>query len=230
MKKKGFTLMELLIVVALVIILAVIALFAMNPQRTIEKNQNTKRKAELSGLKKTLENWYNDKNCYPRPAEICYDAPDDNNTCHLCGDNQNSPSFSPYLSRLPCDPQSPTKEYLYQVDNLNCPSWFRIYSNISGSTDQDNDILSVDCSAGCGPPPSYLYKYGVSSPNISLEFPTATTVPPSPTSIPSCPADLWCMEPGYGCKHCGDVANCTTNCGSPLRLFSNNDCSQACEP
>lgn len=222
--RQGFTLTELLIVIGLVSIISIIALLAINPKKSIEKNQNTQRKAELSTLGKTLENWYNDKNCYPKPSEICYDAPNANNTCHICGNHQRSPIFSPYLSRLPCDPQSSTKDYLYQVDSLSCPHWFRIYSNISGSLGNDQDVITSGCSAGCGPPPKYNYQYGISSPNIDLEF------LPSPTNVPSCPADNWCLEPGYGCKHCGSVANCTANCGSPIRLFSNNNCSQVCQP
>ncbi|MGB9883318.1 MAG: hypothetical protein ACPLRN_02270 [Microgenomates group bacterium] len=159
--------MELLIIIGLIALIAIIALIALRPKTQIDKGQDAKRKTELSQLQKVLEDWYNDKNCYPKPQQICYDSPDTNNTCHICGNQSTSPSFSPYLSHLPCDPAHPTKQYLYQVDNLNCPSWYRIYTILSNRS--DNIIKEVGCEAGCGPSPNYIYNYGVASPNIDLE-------------------------------------------------------------
>jgi len=167
-----FTLMELLIIVALIALLATAVLVFFNPKRMIEKSWDGKRKHELSQLKKVLEDWYNDKNCYPRPEEICYNSPTSNNTCHICGNHQNSPKLTLYLSSLSCDPQHPTKKYLYQVDNQTCPKWYRIYADLSSSdyTNNDPQTEEVGCFfQGCGPGPNYGYDYGVSSPNIDLE-------------------------------------------------------------
>jgi len=169
---RGFTLMELLIIIALIALLAIAVLILFNPKKQIEKSWDGKRKHELSQLKKVLEDWYNDKNCYPRPEEICYDSPTSNNTCHICGNHQNSPKLTPYLSSLPCDPQHPTKEYLYQVDNQTCPKWYRIYADLSSSdyTNNNPQTEEVGCFfQGCGPGPNYGYDYGVSSPNVDLE-------------------------------------------------------------
>ena len=169
---RGFTLMELLIIIALIVLIATAFLVLFNPKKQIEKTWDGKRKQELSQLKEALEDWYNDKNCYPKPSEICYDSPTANNTCHICGNQPTSPSFSPYLSYLPCDPESPKKNYLYQVDNLTCPTWYRIYADLSLS-DYRNDEPStkeLGCYVqSCGPAPNYGYDYGVSSPNIDLE-------------------------------------------------------------
>lgn len=217
MKKDGFTLMEILIVVAIVMILAVVTLFILNPRKQIDKTSDTKRKAELSSLKKVLEDWYNDKNCYPIDTQICYDHFDSERTCHVCGTNSDSPSFNPYLSKLPCDPRSPTKDYLYQVDNVSCPTWFRVYTNLS--YEEDPDINMAGCTSGCGSAPTYSYNYGVTSPNISLEKP------------PTCPGDLWCWQTGLLCKHCGALGECTSGgCGSPLHLFSDSACTVPCSP
>jgi len=167
-----FTLMELLIIIALLALVAIAAFVLLNPKKQLEKVWDGKRKHELSQLKKVLEDWYNDKNCYPRPEEICYDSPTANNTCHICGNHQNSPKLTPYLSSLPCDPQHPTKEYLYQVDNPTCPKWYRIYADLSSSdyTTNDPQTEEVGCFfQGCGPGPNYGYDYGLSSPNVDLE-------------------------------------------------------------
>jgi len=163
--KKAFTLMELLIVVSIIALLGAAVLALLNPMFQIKKSWDSKRKGELATLNKVLEDWYNDKQCYPTPSEICYDGP--NSPCHICGSKSSSPNFSPYLPQLPCDPQSTTKQYLYQVDNNTCPSWYRIYTTLSNTADPV--IVSVGCQFGCGPAPDFSYNYGVSSPNIGLE-------------------------------------------------------------
>lgn len=174
-KKTGFTLMELLIVIAMIAVLATAVIYLINPMKQIQKSQDTRRKNDLGQLQKVLEDFYNDKNCYPKPAEVCYNPSatpitDGSFICNICGSDSHSPPFS-YLSRLPCDPQHPTKKFLYQVNNNSCPSWYRIYTKLSN--DSDPVITSVGCQGnGCGSSatsPQYGFNYGVSSPNTSLE-------------------------------------------------------------
>jgi len=168
----AFTLMESLIIVAFFAVLAIAAFILLNPKKQLEKAWDSKRKHELNQLKKVLEDWYNDKQCYPKPVEICYDSPASNNTCHICGAKSPIRDLSPYLSRLPCDPQSPQKDYLYQVDSLDCPKWYRIYADLSLSdyTNNDSATKEVGCySQSCGPAPKYGYDYGKTSENIDLE-------------------------------------------------------------
>lgn len=175
----SFTLIELLITVALIAVIAVVIFVLLNPSRQIKKTWDSKRKNELGQLRKILEDWYNDKNCYPKPSEICYDPSntplsDGTYACHICGNHSNSPSFSPYLAKLPCDPQYPTKQYLYQVDNLTCPTFYRIYTqlspiNQSGITN-DPDSKAVGCFPFCGPiNQTTAYNYAVTSPNTKPE-------------------------------------------------------------
>lgn len=173
--KKSFTLMELLIVISIIVLLAIVILISLNPRGQINKSHDSKRKLELTQLSKVLEDYYNDKNCYPKPDEVCYDATGQT-TCHICGNETSPPNFdnfSPYQNKLPCDPQHPSKKYLYQVDNISCPTWYRIYTDLSNSTDPA--ITEVGCSSGCGPAPDHPYNYGVSSPNIGLETGEGTT-------------------------------------------------------
>src|SRR5574340_1311498 len=144
MGKKAFTLLELTIVIALIAILAVILILLLNPWQQIGRGNDAKRKHDLDVLKKVLEDYYNDKGCYPLAAQLCYDIPPGptevrkgigagatlySYTCHICNtDDPNRPNFSPYLSPLPCDPEHPQKEYLYEVDPTNgsCPRWYNI--------------------------------------------------------------------------------------------------------
>lgn len=167
----SFSLMELLVVISFIIIIAIVALITLNPKKQIEKSSDAKRKQELTLLQKSFEDYYNDKNCYPSPQDVCYNSPtqlqDGSYTCNICGNESLSPSFSPYLSRLPCDPNHPNKKYLYQTDSLNCPTLYRIYTKISSA---DPAVSQVGCSYGCGPINSQTsYNYGVTSPNTSLQ-------------------------------------------------------------
>jgi len=173
----GFTLMELLIIIAIIAILAAVAIVLLNPWQQIAKAQDSRRKNDLAALQKVFEDYYNDKSCYPKPNEVCYPSsqlgynPQLDTKCYICG-NEPSPAnfanFSPYMARLPCDPQHPTYKYLYQVENLTCPSWYRIYSELSATWSRESD--SAGCGEdGCGLSPNYGYDYGISSPNIALE-------------------------------------------------------------
>jgi four helix bundle suffix protein len=194
---RGFTLMELLITVAFLALIAVAVFVLLNPSKQIKKTWDSKRKNELGQLRKVLEDWYNDKNCYPKPSEICYDPSntplsDGTYTCHICGNQPGSPNFSPYLSKLPCDPQSPAKQYLYQVDNLTCPTFYRIYTQLSPISESgitnDPDSKAVGCFPFCGPiNQTTSNNYAVTSPNTKPESDINTTL-----------------------YHCSGINNCTS--------------------
>jgi prepilin-type N-terminal cleavage/methylation domain-containing protein len=193
----SFTLIELLIVIALIAILATAAIILFNPMQQIGKSQDAKRKSDLNMLNKAFEEFYNDKGCYPTAADVCYDSAINEGSffsCHICDKH---PDF-PYLNQLPCDPQSPKKEYYYIYNKETCPTWYHIYSKFS--TKNDPQSISLGCQSGaCGPAPRG-YDYGVSSPNTSLYADTA----------------FICLdkddENNKVCITCGNsYAQCTTN-------------------
>lgn len=212
MNKKGFTLMEILIVVAVIGLIAGAVIMLLNPFTQLEKAYDAKRKKDLSLLKKAIEEWYNDKGCYPKPEEICYTPLEDvinvcelvgtnpkpvgSQICNICGDEPDSPSFSPYLERLPCDPLHDKYKYVYEVEarpgipncsfsgdaTHTCASWYKVYSSLFNK--EDRDATALGCiRGGCGlssrevfPPiiteyPSgYGFSYGISSPNTRLSY------------------------------------------------------------
>lgn len=200
--KKSFTLLELLIVISIIVLIAIVALISLNPKKQIEKSQDTKRKQELNQLGKVIEDYYNDKNCYPPPGEVCYNYTG-GTTCNICGNHVDSPDFDPYLSNLPCDPQQPTKKYLYEVDDLDCPSWYRIYADLSNNTDPI--ISEVGCISGCGPNGSY--NYGVSSSNVGLE-----------TSLTACLTSGSCSD------YCSMIGKSCASSGTVYETYSENGC------
>lgn len=212
-KNSGFTLLELLIVVALIAIIATAFLILFNPMQQIFKAQDSKKKSELNVLKNSFEDYYNDKNCYPKPNEVCYDAKDtyallEAITCNICG-SQTSPlnysNISPYIKSLPCDPKSPASNYLYQVDSLTCPKWFKVYSELGYKNDPI--IKDLGCTTeSCGPKPNYGYDFGVASPNIDLEKTSS----------------FYCFNNGRNCNSCGssyEACNTRYSCQSYKKFY-----------
>ncbi|MFA6532446.1 MAG: prepilin-type N-terminal cleavage/methylation domain-containing protein [Patescibacteria group bacterium] len=190
-KNSGFTLLEILIVVSLLAIIAAAIIVFLNPMLQINKAQDSRKKSDLNVLKKSFEDYYNDKNCYPTLEKVCYNAksqyaPNEAKTCNICGSNPLSPSFTPYMTALPCDPESPKKEFLYQVDDLTCPKWFKVYSELGYKIDPI--ISELGCSSeSCGPKPDYGFDFAVTSPNTEPEKPSV----------------FYCFNDGKNCNSCG---------------------------
>lgn len=213
------TMVELLLVVTIIVILAVLLLIAINPTKQFQKAHDSKRKQELNQLTKTFNEFYNNKSRYPQAPEVCYTAPEtDGETCSclICGKHGSSPNFSPYMSRLPCDPSHPGRDYLYQYQCTQ-GTWFKLYSILSSST---------------------TYSYGVSSENVSVEpYPESeiippTAVPPSPSpgggSPDSCFNPTYCLKGGI-CNICGSPSACSNpaTCDAG-QYFSNSSCTSSC--
>jgi prepilin-type N-terminal cleavage/methylation domain-containing protein len=222
----GFTLMEMLIVMAILTVIALVVILGLNPLGQISKAHDAKRKSDLSTIKKVFEDYYNDKSCYPPPSAVCFDGSGNTSPCTICGAQANSPSFSPYLNQLPCDPTNNTsKKYLYEVDNTTCATSFKIYTKLENMT--DNSIAETGCQNGCGPISSYDNNYGVSSPNTDLERGAAPGLTATPT-----PGDRYVccsVNTPSTCNTCGAYADCMASPGCRhdrvYSVASNPDCS-----
>ena len=160
-KESGFTLFEIIITMALLTLLVIVVYSSINVKAQLDKGSDVRRKADLSTLTKELDDFYNDRNRYPLPSEICYDGTVNSTTCNICGNEYTPPQFIPYSLKLPCDPQHDAKTYLYEVSDVNTPQWYRIFAKFSNVNDPQS------CGT-CGPTGNRIYSYGVSSPNKNL--------------------------------------------------------------
>lgn len=199
MNKKGFTLLELLIVVTIVTVLSIGLILLLNPKKQFDKAQDAQKSTDLDNLRKAFEDYYGDKGCYPKPSDVCfsgsYNGNPVQNLCYICGTEPGSPTLSPYLKKMPCDPTYPTKKYLYYVEgNLNCPQSFKIYTDFNTPDNQLAD--DVGCgNGGCGEAPNFGYDYGVTSPDTNLSVSNY----------------FYCYTDARTCDNCLTYYNCTSN-------------------
>jgi len=139
-KEQGISITELLIVVAFLAVMTVLLLVYLNPGAQLGKARDARRKSDLSKLKNVLEDYYNDKKCYPSGL----------------GD-----LVSDYIGQVPTDPL--TKDD-YAYSRSDCDT-YRIYVELD--YEKDPAIAEVGCQGGCGP--GCVYNYGVCSSNVGLE-------------------------------------------------------------
>jgi type II secretory pathway pseudopilin PulG len=139
----GVTLPEMLVVFSIIVILALVVFWFLRNQ--ILKGNDAKRKGDIHKIQVAVEEYEKDNDCYP-PIELVVCDPGD--------------GLKPYLSKIPCDPTT-GDSYIYEVDDPNCASWYRIYANLDNEADPV--IGELGCIYGCGPETSY--NYYATSPN-----------------------------------------------------------------
>lgn len=147
---RGFTLVELLVVIGILVILAIMILLILNPMAQLRKGYDGRRKADLAKLKTVFEDYYNDHNCYPET------------------DSWEEQLVPDYISEVPTDPAT-HESYEYSQDGCDT---YRIYVKLD--YEPDPAIAEVGCEGGCGPGGgteggTCTYNYGTCSPNADLE-------------------------------------------------------------
>ena len=199
-KNSGLTLIELLIVIAIIAILTLIGLMSWRSQ--FNKAKDAARKDDLQKLSIALENYFNDNDCYPIAGIL---------------DNCGGDELSPYLAPIPCDPVTNTK-YCYIPDDTlpgTCPRYYRLLSSL----DYTNDpiIAKLQCHGDdycgyesiCATLEQAGYNYGVSSLNVPVLNPLTSpppSAPPSPGASPE-PGTYAC-DPAGECNSYADTSTC----------------------
>jgi prepilin-type N-terminal cleavage/methylation domain-containing protein len=118
-KLKGFTVTELMIVVAVIAFLAMVAFWAVRTQ--VFKGYDARRKADINRIKIAVEEYEKDHDCYPLPSLM------------VCTPGT---GLRPYLQKIPCDPRTGAS-YIYDHQDSVCPNWYRIFATLENLEDPD---------------------------------------------------------------------------------------------
>lgn len=153
-KSKGFTLVELLVVISIIALLASIAL---GIYANVQKNsRDAKRQSDLRVIQSALEQYKADQNFYPSSMVISESSSLTNNT-----GNPSPPLLTKtYLKRFPVDPNASTYPYKYQALPNNCDNSARTCTSYCLYAKVENSANRVDTSC----PDQTGYDYEIESP------------------------------------------------------------------
>lgn len=127
--KKGFTLVELIVVIAIITILLTATFFVVNPYAQIEKGQDARRLSDLKTIKESLDVYFHDNDQFPLAGAITFGS-----------------SFGTYLQKVPNDPRgSSWSNYLYFTDSsATKPQWFVVFARLSQYAPTSN-VCTLAC-------------------------------------------------------------------------------------
>jgi len=168
MGKNAFTLVELLVVMAILGILAVVSLA--NFRTSQMKGRDAQRKSDLRQIANALEAYMSDHGGYPAASSgkikacgcksaVQADACDwdiDSGSRELCDENN-----TVYMSKVPGDPLGSQSYCYYSEGNL-----YRLYAKLEN--DKDAECLEKDQNGRCllnRTCAGATYNFGISSPN-----------------------------------------------------------------
>lgn len=212
---KGFTLVEILVSIAILASLSAGVFLAIRPKTQIDKANDTTRQQDLSSIKSNLDLYYHDKNCYPSlTSSVSNDFAD-----ALKNGTQWKEGNTLYMQKVPKDPVGDS--YTYVTDSTVCPQWSVLFSKFSkeylvDSASGATPICSLSQSASkkCVPN-GFDSSWGcvisgdtqcttllaTSLPGAPASSYTPTTNPsgtvaPTPTSVPTSQSYYVAMPPG----------------------------------
>lgn len=200
--KKGFTLSELLIAVSIIAI--ILGVIFISWRRQIDRGYDVLRKKHLTDIKRSFEEYYNDKGCYPAATIL--------STCNGTG-------LQPYLAAIPCDPVS-TLPYKYiPVDDNNLCSGYRVFTSLRDTSDSDIGRMGCNGVTGCGF--GVGFNYGISS-GVTIADPNFNpNITPTPTP-PFQPGQYAC-DPNGICNSYADLSKCPVS-------YADSNCNNLCSP
>lgn len=197
-KKTGFSVIEVLIITAILVLLSVASIFAY--QTVMARGRDSERKSDLQQIRIALEDYYNDNGCYPDASQL-----------DSCGGSE----LSPYLSIYPCDPGS-LDPYLY-VPAADACDGYRLQTHLENETDPVIAEIGCDGMYGCGYSPTY--NYGIAS-GITL---VSSDPLPQPSASPGTYGGDYACDANGTCNVYADPEAA----GCPIS-FAQTDCQNVC--
>lgn len=173
MNSRGFTLIEMIVVTAILAVLAAILLAILDPISQIKKANDARRKSNLAQIQRALEAYYQDQGKYPAVSA-------DYRIVGASGTIAWGQQWSPYMNIVPADPTSPKRYYRYTVNNTinGTGQAYRLYANLErgGKDPQACNTAGTACTSvpqeggvpvKCGSGANDHCNFGVSSSNVS---------------------------------------------------------------
>ena len=171
MKKKGFTLVELMVVIVIMGILVTIGTFAF--QSSQKKSRDSRRKSDLNQVTKALEMYNTDVGVYPAGGTVgtvdagkiigCVNASGTTVTCSWGSGFTNALKSVVYMVKLPKDPNSSQTYYYERIGN-----GYRLYGRLENAEDAAIPTTgSFAYGQNCGTTANIMYcNYVITSPNV----------------------------------------------------------------
>ena len=118
---KGFTLIELMVVIAIILILALIAVPAYRNMQIRAKKSRAQE--DMRNIATALEAYYVDWNTYPSSLTPLTGSADSTTSSNTGTSATGEVGPITYMAQLPTDPFSPGTDYNYEVDTTNYDAW-----------------------------------------------------------------------------------------------------------
>lgn len=237
--EEGFSLIELVVVIAMLSVLFLALVTTFNPATQYNKANDARREHDLGQIKQALDSYFNDTGCYP--TSLVFNTSWKNGT-------------AVYMQKIPQDPDYANGSglaYVYQTDNSNCPQWNVLYAGLKGPVANSKSACPLTALNSCVPQDftSAGYKYCTISGNVNCSTIATSTIgsgssgnggsggsggrgggSPTPTAPP-----IVCGSGNYyGCtgdNRCNSIfpaSNCTQNGGSAAFCYCDLHCNQSC--
>ena len=149
-KQRGFTIVELLIVIVVIAILAAISIVAYNGIQ--QRGRDSQRKSDIATIQKALELYHIDNGGYPKCTGGTYQAGQTREGCFTTDTAVTNALAPQYISVMPRDPlNTGDKRYRYTVGSKKV-------SDIQyAATSDDNYALGISYESQAGP---YATQFG----------------------------------------------------------------------
>ncbi len=108
--KPGFTLMEMLITIAVLGVISGVVVALLNPVKHMQTSRDSRRKSDLGAIQTALEMYYSENNQYPSDGGVPFGS-----------------SWSNYMRQVPQDPSSGQS---YCFDALSGRQQYRLCANM----------------------------------------------------------------------------------------------------
>ena len=140
MKKnhKGFTLIELIVVMSIIALLSGISLFALQAARV--SGRDARRQSDLEMVRSALEMYRADCGQYPTNGEMVF-----NGTTQLAGNGTSCPGTNIYLQVIPADATA-GRDYAY---SRPAASTYVLCASLEGNLAVNNNCSGLNCGGSC---------------------------------------------------------------------------------